>query len=287
MFDSADDPSVMRPFWPACSHGSILVSSRSPRCCEEGLAAHSIQVDPFDPIESVDYLGSLLAQSNIVPEAQHQSLQHIAAVFDGLPLGLKVAASFMKSRLLTPDKFLKLYNDRSDDFLLAAVPGTVKNLDNLWNLSLENITPEAGHLLDILCFLDGDMISTDLVGAMDDSTSPEERSGFHSALGSLFDHSLIGIINAGESIVIHKYFQTLMLRRLQSSHERYLRGLTAVLRHLSTALPPIAYIGRRPENWPPLEANLPHMRSLMHKVKGRFPDEVATTGIDVLCRYGA
>ena len=275
------------PFWPACSRGSILISSRSPLSEGEGLASQSAQLDPFSLDQSVSFLRSLLPLNALSCDAEEKSLKEIATTFDGLPLGLKIAGSFMKSKHLSPSKFVKLYAERSEDVLHATLPGTVKKLESIWDVSLDTIATDAQNLLDIFCLLDADMIPIELLEEQYDAKTCSQNLAIHNALEKLSGCSLINVTVNGRGIIIHKYFQSLMLKRLQSSPDRFLAGLEAVLSCLCLTLPPIAYVGRRPENWSALERYLPHMRSLRSKTEGNFPKKAAAKGVDLLCRYGS
>lgn len=264
-----------------------MVTSQSPQAEEEGLAASGIQLETFDAAEGVAYLTSVVGASTS-SDAEQGSLAEAANIFDGLPLGLKVAGSFMRSKRISARRFLMLYSRSLEEVEQSSLPGTSKSLDNIWNMSLDSISSSAIALLDVIVFYDRDDLPMELFTSPQESPSANTRQkDFHDALGSLAQHSLITVADSLESISIQKYSQASMMKRVRGCSNRYAIALSAALRYLCETLPPIAkaYMGRRPENWPAFERYLPHLRILLSSVQSSLPPEAAGLGVDLFCRF--
>jgi hypothetical protein len=290
VFDGADNVSILRSFWPACSRGSILVTSRSPQSTEEGLATEGVQIQPFGSSDGNSFLLSVLGRSGPVCDDEQRAVKVVAELFHGLPLGLRAAGAFMKNKSCTAQRFLALYSERLEDVERSSVPGSLKTLENVWDMSLNALSPEAKRLLEVLVFFDGYDIPLETFETnLSSATIGTPNIGFREGLESLSQHSLVNLNDSWESMSIHKYFQDSMMRRLQSSRTLYTAGFTTALEYLCKALPPLpaTYMGRRPEGWPIFERYLAHMRSLASRIRSDLPPEGVGMAVDLLCRYGS
>ncbi|KAF7345874.1 FabD/lysophospholipase-like protein [Mycena venus] len=56
LFDNADDPTIdLFPFFPRCTHGNIIITSRNPQLAEHGPRSHS-RVGDMDETDAIDLL---------------------------------------------------------------------------------------------------------------------------------------------------------------------------------------------------------------------------------------
>ncbi|KAI1385930.1 uncharacterized protein F4822DRAFT_445757 [Hypoxylon trugodes] len=282
VFDAADNASMIAPFWPAASHGCILVTSRGLQAKCEDLISRWIQLEPFSPIEGDSFLISILGHSGLSDGEERNNISEVAKIFDGLPLGLKVVGSFMKSKRITAKKFLTLYAGRLTE-LERSSP-----LESIWDISLESISSEAAACLDVLVLFDGDAIPVEILfkGKL---LPPEKEIELHDAIESLSQNSLITVADSFDYISIQKYFQDSMIRRIRMQRDRYMTAFSIAVDSLCKILPPIskAYIGRNPKNWPAFEKFMPHLQSLTKNIPPDLPQEASGLGVDLLCRFGS
>ncbi|KAI1422503.1 hypothetical protein F5Y12DRAFT_762389 [Xylaria sp. FL1777] len=288
VFDGADDLSVIRPFWPAASRGCILITSRSPQAAEEDFAEHGIQLPCFDVADSTSFIISIIRPGAASSDQENEAINELVKIFDGFPMGLKAAASYMRSKRMTPTRFLTLYTQRLVELESSDRSGTSKTLQNIWNMSLDSLSPSATTLLDALVFFDGDAIPTEIFSSQEAQPSAKELE-FHNTIESLIQHSLVTISEDYSSICIHKYFQSSMRIRVQGSPDRYQVAISHALEGLCKILPPISkvYMGRQPKNWPAYEKYLSHFRAFMKTIRSALPSTAARLSVELLCRYGS
>ncbi|WP_326958052.1 NB-ARC domain-containing protein [Amycolatopsis sp. NBC_01286] len=102
VFDSAEDPNLVRPFFPVDGPGQILVTSRNPGWAS---AARALEVGVFQRAESKELLG----QSGIIgPEADK-----IAEKLGDLPLAVEQAARWRAETGMSAKQYLSLCEERS------------------------------------------------------------------------------------------------------------------------------------------------------------------------------
>jgi hypothetical protein len=70
LFDNADDPKIdLFPFFPRCTHGNIIITSRNPRMTVHGPTSHS-KVGDMDEADAIDLLLLRAAKEKTVETAE-------------------------------------------------------------------------------------------------------------------------------------------------------------------------------------------------------------------------
>ncbi|KAJ7433521.1 P-loop containing nucleoside triphosphate hydrolase protein [Mycena galericulata] len=152
-FDNADDPKIdLHQYFPKCSHGNILITSRNPGLCVYA-GAHSLVSD----MEESDAIVLLLtsAVQDITPKNQEVSAEIVKALWY-LPLAIIQAGAFIaKSGSL--NTYMALYTQNKAR-LLSEKP-TQSHDDyawtvyTTWQISFEQLSEPAATLLQLCSFL--------------------------------------------------------------------------------------------------------------------------------------
>ncbi|KAJ7657078.1 P-loop containing nucleoside triphosphate hydrolase protein [Mycena rosella] len=162
LFDNADDPNInLQMFFPACTHGNILITSRNP-----GLrvytGAHSL-VSDMEELDAVELL--LTSAGEDFTSGNRIIAADIVKALWYLPLAIIQAGAFIsKSGLL--DKYLDLYK-KNQAKLLREKP-TQSHADyawtvyTTWQISFDQLSQLAKTLLQLWSFLHHEGITEDL-----------------------------------------------------------------------------------------------------------------------------
>ena len=263
VFDNADDRATLRVFWPAATHGAIIVTSRDPLVQDEGLATHAIRIPAFNRSDGAEFLLSFLDRPNNAVAEDRAAASMITEHFSGWPMGLRFTAAFIRSKRLTPTRFLRLHNERNNENQLCSFLESSSTVNSIWDLALSDIPAEAFELLNYLALLDPGEIPVDFV----DTPSFQ----FLDAREWLSSRSLITYDESGNFICIDRYFQGLWLEKLMKTRGRYDAILYKVLRSLLEAVPePDLERPRDPELWKLREMYVPHVRYLEQRSRAHL-----------------
>ncbi|KAJ7451924.1 P-loop containing nucleoside triphosphate hydrolase protein, partial [Mycena latifolia] len=156
LFDNADDPKInLHKFFPQCTHGNILITSRNP-----GLRVYAGSHALVSDMEETD-AGELLLKSAAV--ATTPANKDIAAeILCYLPLAIIQAGAFI-SQSGELDRYLELYMENRAR-LLSEKP--VQSHDNYawtvyttWQISFDQLSKLAATFLQLCSFLHHEGIS--------------------------------------------------------------------------------------------------------------------------------
>ncbi|KAJ7878244.1 acyl transferase/acyl hydrolase/lysophospholipase [Mycena leptocephala] len=106
LFDNADNPSIdIFPFFPKCTHGNIIVTSRNPQLAVHGPRSHS-KVGDMDETDAIDLL--LLSAVKEKSIESTQSASEIIKELSCLPLAIIQAGAYI-SKFDCLHRYLSLY----------------------------------------------------------------------------------------------------------------------------------------------------------------------------------
>ncbi|KAJ7496345.1 P-loop containing nucleoside triphosphate hydrolase protein [Mycena galericulata] len=152
-FDNADDPKInLNQYFPKCSHGNILITSRNP-----GLSVYAGAHSLVSDMEKSDAIVLLLASAvqEITPKNEEVAAEIVKALWY-LPLAIIQAGAFIaKSGAL--NTYLALYT-KNRERLLSEKP-TQSHDDyawtvyTTWQISFEQLSQPATTLLQVCSFL--------------------------------------------------------------------------------------------------------------------------------------
>ncbi|KAJ7458462.1 hypothetical protein FB451DRAFT_579971 [Mycena latifolia] len=159
LFDNADDPKInLHKFFPQCTHGKILITSRNP-ALRVYAGSHALVSD----MEETDAVELLLKSSAVATTpANKDTATEIVKALCYLPLAIIQAGAFiLQSGAL--DRYLELYMDNQAR-LLSEQP--VQSHDNYawtvyttWQISFDQLSKLAATFLQLCSFLHHEGIS--------------------------------------------------------------------------------------------------------------------------------
>ncbi|KAJ7463238.1 hypothetical protein FB451DRAFT_1370716 [Mycena latifolia] len=161
-FDNADDPKVnLNNFFPQCSHGNIIITSRNPGLCVYA-GGHCV-VSDMEEQEAVDLLIRSAAEDTT--DHKKETAAQIVRVLHYLPLAIIQAGAFI-AKTGNLDSYLALYaHNRSR--LLNEGPAQLHDnyawtVYTTWQISFDQLSAKAKIFLQLCSFLHYQDISEDL-----------------------------------------------------------------------------------------------------------------------------
>lgn len=159
IFDNAENPQEVEKYLPGAV-GHVLITSLNQ---EWSNLAEAIQVDVFSRKESIE---RLIAE---VPRLKRIDADRVAAALGDLPLAVEQAAAWLRQTAMMPATYIeRLESEGQAQQILAAnqVPSYPVPVVSTWNVSFERLndrSPAAGRLLQLLAFCSSDSISMHLL----------------------------------------------------------------------------------------------------------------------------
>ncbi|KAJ7463350.1 hypothetical protein FB451DRAFT_1370786 [Mycena latifolia] len=162
LFDNADDPKInLNDYFPQCSHGNILITSRNPGLCVHA-GAHCA-VSDMEEQDAVDLLLRSAAQDTT--DDTKASAAQIVKILWYMPLAIIQAGAFI-SKSGNLGGYLELYAHNKTR-LLTERPGQTHDnytwtVYTTWQISFEQLSQEAQTFLKLCSFLHYQGISQDI-----------------------------------------------------------------------------------------------------------------------------
>ena len=253
------------------------MTSRDPLIQDEGLATHAIKVQGFDRNEGTGFLLSFLDRPSSAAAEDRAAASMISEYFSGWPKGLRLTAAFIRSKNLTPTRFVRFHNERNNKDQQCSALESSMTEDNIWNLALSDIPGDASELLDYLSLLDPGDIPVDIVD--------RPTFQFLDAREWLSSRSLIAYDESKNFISIDRYFQGLWLKKLMKTSGRYDTVLNKLLKSLLEEVPePDLEQPRDPEHWKLREMYIPHVRYLEQRSRAHLASFHVCPLLDLIIR---
>ncbi|KAJ7765957.1 hypothetical protein DFH07DRAFT_359600 [Mycena maculata] len=152
-FDNADDPKInLNSYFPQCSHGNIVITSRNPGLCVHA-GLHSL-VSDMEEVDAVELLLKSAAQETTL--ANMEIAAEIVKALWYLPLAIIQAGAFIaKSGAL--NSYLALYSQNRAR-LLSEKPAQSHDdyawtVYTTWEISFKQLSQPAATLLQLCSFL--------------------------------------------------------------------------------------------------------------------------------------
>jgi hypothetical protein len=227
IFDNADDPMILADYWPQGS-GSILITSRDP------LAKNMFTRRPsgldLGPLSQQDSLSLFKRLTTISNGPEDTAARQIADALGGLPLAISQMAGIIRRQDLTLSEFLELYTDHEEhaslydtkfDTNLVTYP---HSLSTVW--AFERLKPQARQLLELISFLDPDVIREDLLMEASVELLSEgalfKKSNYTEARYDLLQSSLIQRDTQKQQISVHRIVQDVILATMDVAKKRFM-----------------------------------------------------------------
>ncbi|MGV9455534.1 FxSxx-COOH system tetratricopeptide repeat protein [Streptomyces sp. NPDC003635] len=232
VFDNADSPEAVRPYFPSGGPGNILVTSRNPQWAS---VAKPLEVNVFRREESVD----LLRRRG--PDITDDEADRLAEALGDLPLAIEQAAAWRAETGMPADEYLRLLDEKQVDLLGLAAPLDYQlPVIAAWNVSLDQLeakNPAAMQLLQLCAFCAPESISRNLfAGRPGASITPEldavlrDPIRLGQAIREIGRYSLARFDLRASSLQIHRLVQTALISRMTEVEQRRMRhGIHALM----------------------------------------------------------
>lgn len=232
VFDNADSPESVRPFFPSGGPGNILITSRNPQWAS---VARPLEVDVFRREESVELLRVR------GPEISDEEADRLAAALGDLPLAIEQAAAWRAETGMPTDEYLRLLDEKQVDLLGLAAPLDYQlPVIAAWNVSLDRLeakNPAAMQLLQICAFCAPEPISRTLFSSRQGGPIAPELDAvlrdpirLGQAIREIGRYSLARFDHRSNSIQMHRLVQAALISRMtEADQERMRRGAHLLL----------------------------------------------------------
>ncbi|KKZ61380.1 hypothetical protein EMCG_03986 [[Emmonsia] crescens] len=285
VFDNADDPSILSPYWPNSVYGSVIITSRNPTTSQEGFAQHGLHLKVFDDEQGTKFLLSLLDQGVPLSKEDMVAANSLSRQFGGLPLALRQAAAFMRNKKCQPAQFSAIYQSRFQEIEKYYIPNYPKTLVDVWNMSMSTLSEDSLTLLHTVALFDPDSIPTELFHASDvGHTSGEfmqDPLRVFDAIEGLTSQSLVDYNEKERGLNVHRFFQTATFRKLSQQPERFNQIVQLAVELIQKFFPEDDLSSvRQPKRWKTIERALSHVES----VYSRCLDSISESGSEMLLR---
>jgi tetratricopeptide (TPR) repeat protein len=217
IFDNAEEPRDLRPYWPPGGRGHVLITSRNPTWA--GLAA-TVPVEVLARAEATAFLKRRGGLGN-------QAADALAEALGDLPLALEQAAAYLEETSTPSDEYLRLLRERGPDLFALGRPATSEQtIATTWAVSLDRLraeVPVAEDLLALCAFLGPDDLPRNLLVDHPEvlptplAVAVQDRLDFQQALGALRRYSLVTV--TGDALSTHRLVQAVVRHRLNSDQE--------------------------------------------------------------------
>lgn len=194
--------------------------------------------------------------------------------FDGLPLPIKQAASFIKSRKCSPAHFRSLYELKSTDIDGFKVHGYDKTVSNVWAMSLDMLPSRSLELLYILTLLDPDKIPLSMFIPSDmtqEASFLQDPLSVLDAVAGLSQQSFVDHDLHEGNLQIHRLLQDNTFRSLATNENHLTKAIRCTIGLLNHFFKDDAMAVRDPETWKSAEKILPHVQSLHTRCASKIP----------------
>jgi hypothetical protein len=158
IFDNVDKVGILDQIWPASSHGSIIITSRSPSQAA-GRVTTTMALGSFSAEAGKDVLRSLTGLDP-ADEEEETAAGEICRLVGGLPLAMVQISNFIRDRGYSYGEFLRMYEKSAEKIFARSEPPVEYDhtLLTTWEISLQRLSTEATTLQNLLVFFDPDAI---------------------------------------------------------------------------------------------------------------------------------
>ncbi|KAJ7622319.1 P-loop containing nucleoside triphosphate hydrolase protein [Roridomyces roridus] len=157
LFDNADDPKLkLWPFFPQCTHGNIIITSRNPQLGAYSPGAHC-QVGDLDEDNAVLLLLATAVQED-TDETRKLAVAIVQAVqeISCLPLAIVHAGAYI-AKFKGLVKYLSIYRQNKEELLRRHPDHAHDNYEwtvyTTWQISYERLSPVAARFLQLCALL--------------------------------------------------------------------------------------------------------------------------------------
>ncbi|MFI7119293.1 FxSxx-COOH system tetratricopeptide repeat protein [Amycolatopsis sp. NPDC049868] len=233
VFDAAESPETVLPFFPRNGPGEILITSRN---SDWAGIARPLELAVFKREESVELLGRR------GPEIDPADADELAEKLGDLPLAVEQAAAWRAVTGMPVQEYLRLFDESVEEILdTASAPDNEVSVAAAWNVSFEELktrNPAAHQILHICAFFSPEPISRDLLtGVNRVSISPELDAALRDpiklarAIRDINRYGLAKIDHGNNTLQLHRLVQLVLRNRVMARqvHARMQHGAHQLL----------------------------------------------------------
>ncbi|WP_409491203.1 FxSxx-COOH system tetratricopeptide repeat protein [Amycolatopsis sp. cmx-11-12] len=233
IFDAAESPETVLPFFPRNGPGEILITSRN---SDWAGIARPLELAVFKREESVELLGRR------GPEIDPGDADELAEKLGDLPLAVEQAAAWRAVTGMPVQEYLRLFDESVEEILdTASAPDNEVSVAAAWNVSFEELktrNPAAHQILHICAFFSPEPISRDLLtGVSRVSISPELDAALRDpiklarAIRDINRYGLAKIDHGNNTLQLHRLVQLVLRNRVMARqvHARMQHGAHQLL----------------------------------------------------------
>lgn len=167
VFDNVDIPDILNQFWPACDHGSILITTQDRKIVHRAQSAVCLKT--LDDREASQLLLQYLPKEISTVETSAELAKAISQEVQGLPLELVRMAGFMVDSCTTLSDALDDLRNNVDQVCDSATFQYGKPARSAFDVSLKSLSPASLSVLRTLSMLAPDSIPENLLlGPLED-----------------------------------------------------------------------------------------------------------------------
>ncbi len=257
IFDAAETPESVLPYFPRNGPGEILITSRN---SDWAGIARPLELAVFKREESVELLGRR------GPEIEPADADELAEKLGDLPLAVEQAAAWRAVTGMPVQEYLRLFDESVEEILdTATAPDYEVSVAAAWNVSFEELktrNPAAHQILHICAFFSPEPISRDLLtGVSRVSISPELDAALRDpiklarAIRDINRYGLAKIDHGNNTLQLHRLVQLVLRNRVMARqvHARMQHGAHQLLAALDPNDPESS------RHWPRYRELLPHV----------------------------
>ncbi|KAJ7607744.1 hypothetical protein FB45DRAFT_394216 [Roridomyces roridus] len=154
LFDNADNPRLkLWPFFPQCTHGNIIITSRNPQLAAYSPGAHS-HVGDLDEADTIELLLARAVKKHT--DENHKLAVPILQELSCLPLAIVQAGAYIaKFKCLL--NYLSIYRQNKAELLRQHPDQTLDDYEwtvyTTWQISFEKLSPIAAYFLQLCALL--------------------------------------------------------------------------------------------------------------------------------------
>jgi tetratricopeptide (TPR) repeat protein len=255
VFDSAEDPEMVRPFFPTNGPGKILITSKNPAWAR---ISSPLEVAVFTREESKELL------QRRGPEIDGGEADRLAEKLGDLPLAIEQAAAWRAETGMQVDEYLRLFDEKAAEILDTSAPADYEvSVAAAWNVSFDELrtrNPAAHQLLQVCAFFAPEPISRSLfAGVRGVSISPELDAALRDpmqlgrTIRDINRYGLAKIDHGQNTLQLHRLVQLALSNRMTAQRlEKMRHGAHLLLANLDPNDPVPS------KQWPLYQDLLPH-----------------------------
>jgi tetratricopeptide (TPR) repeat protein len=255
VFDSAESPETVLPFFPTNGSGQILVTSRNPDWAD---VARPLEVAVFKRAESIE----LLRRRG--PEINDEDADRLAEALGDLPLAIAQAAAWRTETGMPVGEYLRLFNEKVAEILDTSSPtGYEVSVAAAWNVSFDELNkrnPAAHQLLQVCAFFGPEPISRSLFeGVRGVTIAPELDAALRDpmqlgrTIRDINRYGLAKIDHRNNTLQLHRLVQLVLSNRMTPQRAAQMsHGAHLLLANLDPNDPVSS------KQWPRYQILLPH-----------------------------